>query len=89
MLQKWSQMVYYGPKRSKMLPNASKCSKMLQNAPIINIMNIMIIINITNIMNIMNIMNNMNITAWMAMAGAVSAFVYVFASLNSLKTEQK
>ena len=36
-------------------------------------MNNIIIVNINYIMNIMDIMNIMNTTAWMAMAGGVSA----------------
>ena len=66
-----------------MLQNALKCSKTLQIAPIINNMNNMINIKITNILNIMNIMNNLNITAWMAMAGAISALVQLQAGLFS------
>ena len=52
----------------------------MNNMKIMNIMDIMngmIIFNIINIINIMDNMNRVNTTAWMAMAGAVSAFVLI------------
>ena len=75
MLQNAPKMVPNGLLWSKKLCHAlkgSKGSQMLQNSPIIKILNIIFVIKITNIMNILN---KMNITAWMAMAGAVSALV--------------
>ena len=53
----------------------------MDNMDILDIMDIMDIMDIKNIMNIMDIMDIviMIITAWMAMAGAVSALV-VYAS---------
>ena len=57
---------------------------------ILDIRDIMDIIDIMNIMDIMDIIDIMIITAWMAMAGAVSASVYlvkllyrIFLSLRS------
>ena len=45
----------------------------------------MVIMDIMDIMNIMNIKNFMNITAWMAMAGTVSALVLVLVGFQAVK----